>query len=235
MKPYYEEKGITIYHGDCREILPSLPKVDAVITDPPYGFGSYNSDVKPTAELMVDVMVKGNTAAVFGYPEALVSLCMEIGRTPTEWVTWWPTTHKARGVGDGLPRESEHIAIFGKINGRAAVRPRKQDSWARNVAITRGLDPDWCRDGDVWTDAAEGIANNGGKEHPNAKPLSLLRRLVKVCSPSVSDAVLDPFMGSGTTLRAAKDLGRQAIGIEIEEKYCEIAANRLRQEVLQFA
>jgi site-specific DNA-methyltransferase (adenine-specific) len=75
----------------------------------------------------------------------------------------------------------------------------------------------------------------GGKEtsHPNEKPIPLMRKLVKLGTQR-GDCILDPFAGSGTTLRAAKDLGRQAIGIEIEEKYCRIAANRLRQEVLSF-
>jgi site-specific DNA-methyltransferase (adenine-specific) len=78
--------------------------------------------------------------------------------------------------------------------------------------------------------------NMGRKEvrsHPNQKPLAVIKWVLSL-APDSPQTVLDPFMGSGTTLRAAKDLGRKAIGIEIEEKYCEIAANRLRQEVLQF-
>jgi site-specific DNA-methyltransferase (adenine-specific) len=71
----------------------------------------------------------------------------------------------------------------------------------------------------------------GNNQHPTEKPESLLRQIIQA---NVCESVLDPFMGSGTTLRAAKDLGRKAIGIEIEEKYCEISARRLSQEVLQF-
>ena len=76
------------------------------------------------------------------------------------------------------------------------------------------------------------FGNNEKRFHPTQKPVRLMRWCISLYPDAVS--ILDPFMGSGTTLRAAKDLGRKAIGIEIEERYCEIAANRLRQEVLQF-
>ena len=92
-----------------------------------------------------------------------------------------------------------------------AFTPRKFETTVWEVAII----PTW-----------------GHRHHKNEKPTELLRRAMQWLP---GETILDPFMGSGTTLRAAKDLGRQAIGIEIEEKYCEIAAERLRQEVLQFA
>ena len=72
-----------------------------------------------------------------------------------------------------------------------------------------------------------------GNDHPTVKPIALMRYLCRLITPP-GGTILDPFMGSGTTLRAAKDLGRQSIGIEIEERYCEIAARRLGQEVLVF-
>lgn len=230
MRPYYDEAGITIYHGRAEDIFPGL-EGQVVITDPPYGWGSYATD-QEAATSVLRACLRLRTAALFGYPELLVKWCLALGRVPDEWVTWWSVANKSRAVGSGLAKESECIAIFGPIHGDRIFRPRKQDSWARNVAISRGLDPDWCRDGDVWREAADGVANNGPTRlHPNQKPLDLMRRLVLLCSDE-GDTILDPYMGSGTTLRAAKDCARRAIGIEVEERYCEVAAKRLAQEVL---
>lgn len=78
-----------------------------------------------------------------------------------------------------------------------------------------------------------GVNPDGRREHPTQKPLGLMRWCLTTAGGS--GTVLDPFMGSGTTLRAALDLGRRAIGIEIEERYCEIAARRLDQMVLPLA
>lgn len=233
MTPYYDQDGVTIWHGDCREIETWDIAGGVTITDPPYGFGAYPTDKAPDAVTLAKIIERASSCAIFGYPETLIAWCVATGKVPDEWITWWPSTHKARGVGDNLPRESECVAVWGETHGKRIQRRRKQDAWTLAVTRSRGLDPDWCRDGDVWTDAADGIGNNGAKDHPNAKPESLMRKLVALCS-DVGQVVADPFMGSGSTLVAAKQLGRSAIGIEIEERYCEIAAKRLAQGVLNF-
>lgn len=213
MKPYYEEKGITIYHGDCREILPSLPKVDLVLTDPPYGLGDkWKSGGWRTGNCgrgrLWDASVSEWDASI---PDFLPQL-IECFERVIVWGGNYFNLHPASGwlVWDKGADMSQAQAELAYTTLDISTRIFRLSPLG------------------VW---GNGGANDELKEHPTQKPL----RLIKWCI-GLTDAqlILDPFMGSGTTLRAAKDLGRQAIGIEIEEKYCEIAANRLRQEVLQF-
>jgi site-specific DNA-methyltransferase (adenine-specific) len=207
MKPYYEENGITIYHGDCREILPLLPEADLILTDPPYGLkekihdgGGWstnpiydevlNWDIKLPLSDWAAILSKGRDAIVWGgnYYQFKPSRC---------WLIW------------------------SKIN---------------NVQTMADAELAWTSR-DTNTKLFREIINPDGKrEHPTQKPLSLMSWCIQQADHwnwnDIPKTILDPFMGSGTTLRAAKDLGRKAIGIEIEEKYCEIAVKRLAQEVL---
>lgn len=203
MKPYYEESGITIYHGDCREILPSLPKVDAVITDPPYGIG--------------------------------------FAAQPTKWqrrhgeiaVSWDDTTVSSDVL--MLPSIASVVAIWGG-NYYPLPCSRGWLTWFKPDAPPSmgSVELAWTNQDQNTRQISHSISATNGERirHPTQKPLAVMKWTMTQLPPM--ELVLDPFMGSGTTLRAAKDLGRKAIGIEIEEKYCEIAANRLRQEVLQF-
>ncbi len=235
MRRYYQDDAVTIYHGDSAEMV--FLSADRVVTDPPYGTAAYEHDVAPNAGTLARWCEDFKTVAIFGYAERLVRWCMEARVAPDEWVTWWPTnTIGGQRRAAKLPRECEHIAVFGEVLGAARLsRPRSNDSWTRAEAERRGHDTDLCRLGDVWRDPSPGVGFNAHlRQHQNEKPLSLMYRLVELCSDQ-GDTVLDPYAGSGTTLRAAKDLGRRAIGIEIEERYCEIAAQRCAQEVLEIA
>jgi DNA modification methylase len=201
-KPYYEENGITIYHGDCRDILPHLPKVDLVLTDPPYGLGerwtggtwganpmyadARRWDVKLSDADILGIISKGKDAIIWGGNYYRLSPC--------------------RGFLSWLKIPVMETMADLEYAWTTFDRPAKAFSESRN--------------------------SNGARQHPTEKPLTLLSWCIGFCPDS--QTILDPFMGSGTTLRAAKDLGRKAIGIEIEEKYCEIAVKRLRQEVFDF-
>jgi len=205
MKPYYEHAGIQIWHGDCREILPGL-KADVVVTDPPYGMG-YSSGWSG-AEIVGDktVGVRDQAlSALRGIP-ALV-----FGR----WSEPRPDGVRARLVWDK-----------GEWPGMGDLKLPWGPSDEEIYVIGEGFVGK--RAGTVLRSNRVGAA---ASLHPTEKPIWLLARLVQACPPGT---ILDPFMGSGTTLVAAKLEGRKAIGIEIEEKYCEIAAKRLAQEVFNF-
>lgn len=209
MKPYYEEAGIQIFHGDCREILPHLPKVDLVLTDPPYGISYEHGTRKGGKSLGFDGHSIVGDDAPFD-PRFLLPLA------PKTIV--WGANHFA----DVLPASRGWLTW----DKREGVAPNDQSdcehAWTNFLTVARLFSRYW-----------NGGGINEPRYHVNQKPL----RVMTWCIGLAGDAqtILDPFMGSGTTLRAAKDLGRKAIGIEIEERYCEIAANRLRQEVLAFA
>ena len=216
MQPYYDDGQITIYHGDCRDILPSLDKVDLVLTDPPYGigeaagenkirnlsrskmaivkdFGNNDWDNHPiNSDLMDMVLQAGTTQIIFGgnYYDLPPSSC---------WLIW----DKENGACDFADCE------MAWTNMPTAVRLFR---WR-------------------WAGMLQGdMKAKEYRYHPTQKPIPVM----KWCIEQTGDinTIIDPFMGSGTTIRAAKDLGRRAIGIEQVEEYCEIAVKRLAQEVL---
>lgn len=210
MKPYYEHAGITIYHGDCREILPEIGPVDLVVTDPPYGIGEAAGKNKS----------RGNMAVAVDYGNA-------------SWDDETVTEDLMAMVCAAAPR----CAIF---SGNYYLLPPSPSwlVWDKENGSNDFADVELC-----WTNYGtaarirrhrwNGMIRKGHEQrwHPTQKPLDVMKWVISLC-PGDPTVVLDPFMGSGTTLRAAKDLGRKAIGIELEERYCEIAARRLAQEVL---
>lgn len=233
--PYYQDDAVTIYHGDAYELVQPGFSV-RLITDPPYGTGAYEHDKALDTEALASWLEWLATAAIFGYPETLARICRMVNRDPSEWVTWWASNKPPVHFSKLLPRESEHVAIFGELfDTNGLTRPRSQDRTNRAIAASRGLDPEYARLGDVWVDPAPGVAfNHHLRQHPNEKPLSVMLKLVEICS-APGEVVLDPFSGSGTTLVAAKAAGRRAVGVEIDERHCETAALRCSQDVLPLA
>jgi len=211
-QPYYQDEACTIYHGDCREILPLLPVVDLVLTDPPYGIGH------PT-----DYKSRGRSVLAMNRDYAPVAFDDE----PFD-PRWLLSVGKARILWGG--------------NYYAHLLPPKSGWLVWDKDRPDDLDQATCEL--AWTDCIKGVrrmkylwhgmmrADRDALEHPTQKPVALMAWCMSLRWTKDYQTIIDPFMGSGTTLRAAKDLGRRAIGIELEERYCEIAANRLRQEVL---
>jgi DNA modification methylase len=232
--PYYDHGGITIYHGDCMEVLANLRGVDLAVTSPPYNMG-------PQSGAYAN-MRDGYLSHTDDMPDA-------------EYVTWqreivsalWASVapagaifynHKPliRGGVSMLPTRyvPEHvllrqIIVWDRRGGfnRSPSHFCPEHEWVLLLAHQdfRLASRSHSAVGDVWSLAPD----NGGDRHPCAYPVALPSTAI---AATTAGLILDPFMGSGTTLVAARNLGRRAIGIEIEERYCEIAAKRLSQEVL---
>lgn len=209
MEPYYDDGTCVIYHGDCREMWPDLDAdADVVVTDPPYGVGMKAFVDSFETGVMGFEESPGKRAAVFHSPRRTFEFVTGLSSWRFERVLWMHKVADIAAPWRGWCMNSEAIMIFS----------RTREGWP----VPADFRPDVYTVG-PWERAG----------HPNGKPLSVVTDLINRLAAS-NDLVLDPFMGSGTTLRAAKDLGRKAIGIEIEERYCEIAAKRLAQEVLDF-
>jgi len=208
MKPYYQDSAVTIYHGDCREILPSLPKVDLVLTDPPYGM-NFVSNYR-----VVKHMAIANDDSL---PLELIELAIEKAERAAYIFCRWDNLAQ-------MPKPKSVLAWVKNNWSMGDLQHEHGRQWEACCFYARGGHEFIKRIPDVIT-----ADRTGNELHPTEKPLALMGRLIQC---NVGELILDPFMGSGTTLRAAKDLGRKAIGIELEEKYCEIAAKRMAQEVL---
>ncbi len=218
MKPYYSQSGVEIYHGDCREFLDALPLIEIghMLTDPPYGIALANH-ARGKRRSNRSFAIAGDVDQVVGQ----------------EVLTW---------------AHERNVAVTTFANPlRPWLGPWRQCLvWDKGPAVGGGGDPET-----LWKQSWELIQTSGHRRggerdssvlnfwvtplnsvlHPAAKPEALMLYLIERLTGSVL-VIVDPFMGSGTTLVAAKRLGRSAIGIELEEKYCEIAAKRLQQEAL---
>jgi len=219
VKPYYEDGAVTIYHGDCREIVPQLGRFDLLLTDPPYGI-NYQSNKRTASEKMnkivgdseidvsmVDTLPECNCVALFSRWDTAPAWASKLGqRMPVRGQIVW---HKACGGMGDLSRSymlDYEVIVYATSNDFALPGKRHGSVWR-------------CQ-----------IDSPSSYSHPTQKPVGIMVMCIERFL--VGDTILDPFMGSGTTLRAAKDLNRKAVGIEIDERYCEIAATRMSQEVL---
>jgi len=211
MKPYYQDDAVTIYHGDCREILPHV-SADVLVTDPPYGIGHVSGGGTGGKWHRVrhqGVTVAGDDApfnplhlVALGLPSVLWGANFYcVAEMAGGWLVW----DKRAGIEDmTFNRSQAELAYCSEIS---------------TVRVFRHMWHGLCRSSEV-----------GAHLHPTQKPVALMAWCIAMMPEG---AVVDPYCGSGPTLRAAKDLGRKAIGIEIEERYCEIAARRCSQDVLQ--
>lgn len=252
-KPYYQDDSCTIFHGDCESIMSAMIEqnsgggehiFDCVLTDPPYSSGGMmrsDKNLKTSAKYRLSNVAK---------KDAEFSGDSRDQRALTLWCSYWMSDALALTRPGGaiisfidwrnLPCLVDAVQVAGWVYRGIAVwdkmvgRPDK--AWFRaqaeymilasNGALERGADaPGICQSG-----VLRHIVKNDEKEHITGKPVELMRDILRTRQDWKN--IFDPFMGSGTSLRAAKDLGLKAVGIEKVEAYCEIAAKNLRQEVL---
>ena len=209
-RPYHEEEAVTIYHGDCRKILPMLGRFDLLMADPPYGIDADNRK---------RILSRSKLAAAKDYGES-------------EWdeepVQWW-VMELARSLCDkqiifggnyyAMP-PCKGPLVWDKENGANDFADGEM-AWNNLGTAMRIKRHRWA-----------GMLRKGGEDrwHPTQKPLEVIQWAISLAGDVAT--ILDPWAGSGTTGHAAKNLGKKAVLIEREERYCEIAARRLAQDVL---
>ena len=212
--PYYSDDAVTLYHGDCREVTAWLD-ADVLVTDPPYGvkwesgqFSNARNAERVAIANDENAAARDDILVMWGDRPALVFGSWRVPRPKCNNRLIW---HKAANI----PGRRAH-AWFAADEEVYVIGTGFTGKPEQNVLVTRDR-----RDG-----AHGEVAKIG---HPTPKPVSLMGRLIAKCPPGV---IADPFAGAGATLLAAKINGRHAIGVEIDERYAEIAARRLSQDVL---
>jgi DNA modification methylase len=231
MKPYYENEAGVIYHGDCLEILPEIEKVDLVLTDPPYGTTGNNWDNELEFEMFWKIKSNGFIACA-SQPFTTKLIFSNIAAFRHSWI--W-NKHLA---GNGMLAKKqplkihEDVCVFGDI----IYSPKKRKGLARTKGGIKDRHGTFGKSeapevfGDEYYPVSiidcSGAAMRGTRQHPTQKPVALFVFLLENYQ---ARTILDPFLGSGTTAVAAMMLNRRFIGIELEEKYCEISAKRCEQ------
>jgi site-specific DNA-methyltransferase (adenine-specific) len=240
--PYYQDDSVTIYHGDCREVLPLLEpsSVTLLWTDPPYGNNNHEGDFNQRlndhrgianqpiandgqAEMreVVDTMLR--LAIPLLRPDCCCCCCCSGGGGPTNSFAWLAERMNREGLA------FFHSVIWDKINPGLGWRYRRQHEMVM-IAHRAGGKLAWAQ-GQEAVGNVIAVSPPRDRLHPNEKPIELVGGFVARHS-SPNDLVLDPFMGAGTTLVTAKAQGRRCIGIDVDERYCDMAARQASQEVL---
>lgn len=216
MTPYYDDGQVAIYHGDSREILPTLSRADLILSDPPYGISIVGSSGTvggtKAGKAREYAPVHGDNEAFD--PSWLLPLAQRL--------ILWGANHYA----ERLPSASKWL-VWDKRDGG------NSDNFADCELAWTNLGGPARLHRQMWRGMLRSETQmDGVRFHPTQKPVGLMSWCIQVAG--IDGLIADPYMGSGSTLRAAKDLGRRCVGIEMEERYCELAANRMCQEVLDF-
>ena len=208
-KPFYQDDWVSLYHGDCLELADLWTVADVLVTDPPYGMAHRSGWLDRPIAGDETTVARESVIDIWGFKAAIMFGTWRVPRPSfvRQLVVW--DKGDSPGMGDlSLPWGPSHEDIY--IMGEG-FQGRRTGSVIRYPTLSAG--------------STERL------DHPTPKPVPLMEELIRKCPPGV---IADPFAGSGSTLVAAKALGRRAIGVELEERYAEIAARRLAQDVLDF-
>ena len=221
MNPYYQDDRVTLYHGDCREITEWLA-ADVLVTDPPYGVrweAKHGDNRGPRANRSRTVDAIAGDDSTDARDEALRMW----GKRPALVFGSWRVARPAR---------LHALLVWHKDGAYSAL---SRGPFFTNHEEIYALGSEWPTPDkplrSVLTTTEHRSQATARIGHPTPKPVNLMETLVAACPSGV---IADPFAGSGSTLVAAKQLGRTAIGVELEERYCEVIARRLSQDVLDF-
>jgi len=215
MKPYYDHAGITIFNADCRDVLPTLGPVDLVLTDPPYGINLG----KRSGGNRSKVAAASNNYAIAGDDEPFdPHHLLRFNR-----LVLFGANHYA----DQLPPSSSWIVWDKRAGGTSDDSSDCELIWTNLGGPARLYTH-------LWRGMIKGSQQSERRVHPSEKPVAIMLWIL-IWAAMPGNLILDPYMGSGPVLLAAKMLKLRAIGIELDERYCEIAARRLSQEVFDLS
>ena len=238
--PYYADAAVTLYHGDCREIMPALPVADLIVTDPPYGLsliGERHVGQAGCGVRTLDFFPNDTLADGFAHVDTILSAADTL---PQHGAVYAWLGHHQFAKATLAFHERGWQSRFLVWNRTAPVPPPPWSGWPSGASLCLfayhagkkwDVPPAQMPRSNVITCDNYRAGNRAKNSHPTQMNPLLVSEPMR-CSSAAGDTILDPFAGSGTTLVVAKQNGRRAIGIEIEERYCEIAAKRLQQGVL---
>jgi DNA modification methylase len=211
VKPYYEDDLVTLYHGDCLELSDLWTVADVLVTDPPYGMSYFSGRRKSDDRIAGDqnLSVRDDALSIWGNRPAIV------------FGTWKQPR----------PRNVRQLIVWDKRGGAGFSGDLKMP-WADVTEEIYVIGSGWIGGRVPAIYSVPTLPSMNRPEHPTPKPVPLMGRLIEKCPPGV---VADPFAGSGATLIAARNLGRRSIGVELEERYCELIAKRLSQQSFDFS
>jgi len=235
-EPYYQDDSVTLYNADCREILPHLPQVDLVLTDPPYASGARRDADRQVRGAMLreaedSEWFSHDAMTTWGFTwflrGALVDLRSVLARGAHVYLfTDWRQTPNVYGLMESAGYRVNHCLVWDKSHFGMGTYWRNQHE---NIVFASNGQPAAMLNRGMGTVLRHPTVSAAARKHPTEKPVDLLSRII---SAVPGNLVCDPFAGSGATLEAAKKAGRKAVGVEINPDYCKLIAGRLSQNTL---